>query len=105
MSFYRAAHMGWKPKTINIYARQLYACIGLTYSLHGFVQVSGPCLQLPFPHGFVKTHGYAAVSPFDHRALDNAGVLLHQLAGAGCIYHCLLHSGIELAPSGALAVH
>lgn len=51
-----------------------------------------------------KTHGDASLRPLDDRALDDAGLLLHEGCGTGRILGGGLGVGIELAPRRALAV-
>jgi dihydrofolate synthase/folylpolyglutamate synthase len=61
-------------------------------------------LQLGLQLGFVKTNGDGAAGPGDHRALDHAGLVLHQRLGAGGIRHPRLLGGVQLTPGGAFAV-
>ena len=61
-------------------------------------------LGLLAPGCFVKPDGDRAICPFDDRALDDAGVVQHQLRGTCSIGDALLNRCIKLAPGGALAV-
>ena len=51
-----------------------------------------------------EADGGAAIGPFHDRALDDAGVVPHQLDSAGVVDHGRLHGRVELAPRRALPV-
>src|SRR5690606_15122933 len=51
----------------------------------------------------IEAHGNA-LAPVHHRPLDEAGMRLHQRAGAGGVHHARLRGRVKLAPGRAPAV-
>ena len=71
----------------------------------------GACLSLkPFISGLLQPFiGFEAnsdltICPFHDRALDGAGVFLHDCGGAVGVMHAVLDGFVELAPGRSLAV-